>query len=151
MSKHSSNKLINNIFIAENEIKKQINMPNIFDNNFKKYGLLNSIWFKNNLSNLKKPKQIRSFNYKELLPNIKENDYSYIDINLLNNKFIFPIDFVFVTEEMMNLLSENVEDKKYQNKINNYLYEIIIGGKCIIMKNKHGANKYYYIILNKKK
>ena len=58
MSKSNSIKLKDIIFKTENEIKTQINESNNYNkNNFRKYGLLNANWFKNNLSNLTKNKK----------------------------------------------------------------------------------------------
>ena len=133
----------NEINKGEENIKKQLNGNNKFEI-YTKYGLINKSWFKKNKNYLINGK-IKEITYKEILPNIDDRDYSYIG---LGNNFSFPCNFVFVTEKFMNLLSHKAKVKD-KEKIKNFLFEITIGGQCILMKDFHKTPKYRYIILYK--
>ena len=62
----------------------------------------------------------------------------------------FPSEFVFVTNNFLNLISEYIRTYDYNNldDFKKYLFEIAIGGECIIMKNfvtKYTENMYIII------
>ena len=112
------------------------------ENSFSKYGLINTVWYNEYLHFLKKPNKKSNNKIKEKLfkfyflqPIYDERDYSYIGCS--NPKFNLPSDFVFVTNKFVNLISEYISIYDYKNldKFKSYLFQIAIGGECIIMKN----------------
>ena len=134
----------NEIDKGEENIKRQLNTRNIYGNVYEKYGLINKSWFKKNRNNLINGK-IKKITHKEIDPILDKKDYSYINSRC---KFTFPCNFVFATQKFMNLLS-NLAEGKDKKLIKNDLYEIIIGGECILMKDQSGESIYHYIILYK--
>ena len=92
--------VFNELFKAKEIINSQIHKTKNMENSFSKYGLINTIWYKDYLHFLKKPEKESNdeikdklFKFSCLYPSNDLRDYSYIgeDINL-------PCDFVFVTE-----------------------------------------------------
>ena len=134
----------NEIDKGEENIKRQLNTKNNSGSIYAKYGLINKKWFIKNRNNLINGK-IKKITFKEINPIHDDKDYSYINPN---NSFSFPCNFVFGTEKFMSLLS-NLAEGKDKSKIKTYLFEIAIGGECILMKDKKGESEYRYIILYK--
>jgi len=122
-------------------------------NSFSKYSLINTIWYNDYLHFLKNPNKESNDRIKEKLfkfsclhPKSDERDYSYIG----KGKYTFPSEFVFVTNNFVNLISEYIRTYDYNNlnDFKKYLFEIAIGGECIIMKNfvtKYTENMYIII------
>ena len=123
------------IFFIENEIKKNIISNNI-NHNFKKYGILNKDWHNNyqNFIHGSNPTPTYDINY--LTPVINQNYYNY---NNITYKFLFPNNFIIVTKKVINILSRHF-DVNNKNEIYNLIFEIIIGGNCIMIKDKNNKN-----------
>ena len=131
-------KEFNELFKAKEIINSEIHKNKRMENSFSKYGLINTVWYKDYLHFLKKPNkdsnyEKKLFKYELLHPKNDKRDYTYIG----RSTFSFPSDFVFVTQNFVNLISKYIYtyDKYYYEKFKEYLFEIAIGGDCIIMKN----------------
>ena len=101
------------------EEKNKLN--NNIKEGFKNYGLLNINWYKNFIMFLADPKNENVnknlFKYNEIHPKDDERNYTYIDPKF---KFILPSNFIFVTENFINLISQyfnNKEKKKLENDL----------------------------------
>jgi len=129
------------------EIKKEINILND-KKKFKKFGILDSEYFKKYLLFLKEQKNGESnnqfINFKKLYRKIEDKDYSYISKNFV---FTFPINFAFITEKSISLILKKIDDKNIKRKIESESYNIIIGGKCIIMTDPREKSSYSYLVL----
>ena len=138
------------------EIELEINKSKDSGNNFRKYGLLDHNWYKkfqqfliNGISGKKvkrkgkkRKNKIFEFRYEIIIPKFINIDYSEINENLKN----IPTNFTFATETFMDLISEKFLVNE-QVEVKNYLYEVEIGGGCIIMKDFKKTPRYRYIIL----
>ena len=79
---------------------------------------------------------------------IDKRDHTYLGENKF--KFNCPCNFILVTEEFMNIISENFKNHIEEQFVKEYVYEIIIGGECIIMRNYGdtlGRKPYSYLII----
>ena len=71
-----------------------------------------------------------------------EKDFTYIHKNF---KFTFSYNFTLVTQNFMDLLCKNfILDE--QKKLQNCSYRIIIGGKCLIIRDQYNENSTYACI-----
>ena len=146
-----SEKEFNELFKAKEIINSEIhkNENKNMANSFSKYGLVNTDWYKDYLYFLKKPNKMKKeklFKYTRIHPENDKRDYTFFGIGT----FSFPSYFVFVTENFVNLISKYIQtyDYKYLDDFKKYLFEIAIGGDCIIMKNYDTSNtKVMYIII----
>jgi predicted phosphatase len=86
------------------------------------------------------------FNYKDL---IKRNvDRKFTKINK-NFDFTFPSYFMFVNKDFFDVLRDYDTEQKYQKSLST-IFNTIIGGDCLIMKDLHDKNDdnpFRYIIL----
>ena len=76
----------------------------------------------------------------------KEKNYK---INNENFGFTFPSNFIFINQDFMYVLHENVINKKIKEELVS-IFDTIIGGGCLIMKNpddEESINPFRYIIL----
>ena len=142
----------NELFKAKEIINSEIHKNKKFENNILKCSLINTIWYKDYLHFLNKQEKDSNdkikeklFKYCRLHPKNDKRDYSYIG----GSTFSFPSDFVFVTENFVNLISNYIYkyDNKYFDKFKNYLFEIAIGGECIIIKYIKETGRFMYIII----
>jgi len=148
-------KEFNELFKARDEINSEIH-KNKNINDFQKYGLINTQWYKDYIPFIMNSKlesnykyKERLFKYKYLHPKNDERDYSYLDgIGAFN----FPSDFIFVTENFMSLISDNFPNHE-KNKVKSYLSTILIGGECIILRDfiKEVTRSIYIIIYEENK
>ena len=147
-------KEFNELFKAKEIINSEIHKSKNIKNSFSKYGLVNTNWYKDYLHFLKKPSKESNDNIEEKLfknsrlhPEQDKRDYSFIN----RGTFTFPSNFVFVTENFVNLISNYIyqyDDYKNYECFKKYLFEISIGGECIIMKNfKTQYTENMYIII----
>ena len=157
------------LHISEMAIKEDITKFNSEKIIFQKYGLLNKNW-------LKKYKSFYNYDYfiknEEIKYYDKENNIFIIkdlipkfDKKSLKNKYdnsnidiSIPTNFILVSENFINLISHNFENKNnddneinYSEMIKDLIYEVIIGGKCIIIKDKHNENSFFITLYNKSK
>ena len=146
----------NELFKAKEIINSEIHISNKsknVENSFLKFSFINIDWYKDYLHFLKKPNKDSNDRIKEKLykycrlhPNNDQRDYSFIN----KGTYSFPCDFVFVTKDFINLMSDYIYqyDFNFYNKFRLYLFEIAIGGDCIIMKNfKTQYTERMYIII----
>ena len=144
-----SEKEFNELFKAKEIINSEIHKNKNIENSFSKYGFINTDWYKDYLYFLKKPNKIlkeKLFKYSRIHPKNDKRDYTFFGIGI----FSFPSDFVFVTENFVNLISKYIQtyDYCYLDKFKKYLFEIAIGGECIIMKNYDTSDtEAMYIII----
>jgi len=122
------------IYEGENEIKDNIiKMNNIFHKN---YGLLDKDLFNNYqkfLNSMLNDNKIQfSLKFDNFISNFENQSY-----NLL-----IPRNIILVNEQIFysNL---NYFDKNAQNQLINLIYEVFIGGECLIIKDKKYNNVYY--------
>ena len=150
---------MNELYNCEKKIKENIlklNRKNIFIEN---YVLLNKNWIEKykkyyNYEYFLKNKEIESqtnseniFIIKDLIPEFDDRPIECEDEKIKNLNCSLPHNFVLVSDNFIKLILNNFEDGKSNvNKLllDNLIYEVIIGGKCIIIKDKH--NKYSYFI-----
>ena len=137
-----NNDIISELLKAQKEIISGVYKVQYFDNNMKKYGLLNSDWIEKNMDSL--TGQNFYLNDDECLPKEENRDYSFIDDY---SNISIPVNFTFVTEDFMSLLSEKFFYENIKYKIKNYYVEILIGEECIIMMDRQQRYQYSYIIL----
>ena len=137
-----NNDIISELLKAQNEIIFGVYKVQYLDNNMKKYCLLNSDWIEKNMDSLTNQ---NSYLYDDkCLPKEEKRDYSFIDGY---SDISLPVNFTFVTEDFMSLLSEKFFDENIKCKIKYYHVEIIIGEECIIMMDRQQRYQYSYIIL----
>ena len=127
------------LFRIDDEIKAELNDSVGIEKGFKKYGILDSKWFEEYTTFLSKyyqnEKSEIGFNIDLIFPKKDNRDYS-------------PYNFSFVTKNFMNLLSINFIKEKNKNRIKNNLHNIVIGGGCILKKDKGDRIKdFIYIII----
>ena len=137
-----NNDIISEYLKAQNEIISGIYKAQYLNNNTKKYGLLDSDWIDKNMDSF--TNQNFDLYNDECLPKEENRDYSFIDGY---SNISLPVNFTFVTENFMSLLSQKITDENFKNKIKTYYVEIIIGEECIIMMDRQQNYKYKYIIL----
>ena len=134
------------------EIESEINKSRNIGEFSRKYGVLNFNWYHNFMKFLNKkiytnPKNKKfDYNFQNLIPKNESIDpfFSY------EAPITFPSNFVLVTENFMNLISEAF-DYKEQSFVKNYVYNVEIGGNCIIMKDLKQNSSYRYLILKEDK
>ena len=133
---------------SEREIKQALQNPTYFDGNYTKYALLDYEWYKKYkqyLFNLVNKHKNEKFNYdiNALEAKTEEKIFCFINEKNESDEFNFISDFVLVTEQFINSLSYNFNkiDKKL---LLNEMRDIMVGGNCIIRKNRTG-NSYNYI------
>ena len=137
------------LFRIDDKIKAELNDSVGIVKGFKKYGILDSKWFEEYKTFLLKyyqnEKREIGLKIDLIFPKRDNRDYSYIG---KNNIFYFPFNFSFVTQNFMNLLSNNFIKEKDKNRIKNNLHNIVIGGGCILKKDKGDKIKdFIYIII----
>ena len=145
-----NDEMIKELYKAEEEINRMINMPNSVQNGFKEYGLINSKWLDNYINYLKNPNRYQMqpilFNFKNVFGKHEKKDYSYIDNDM---NFSFRVNFSFVSKKSLFLLSENCNNEEDKKDIKKFIDNIIIGGGCIIKRDYSGKAPYSHIIIYK--
>ena len=64
--------------------------------------------------------------------------------------FLIPKDFIIVKEDIIDFLSNYLKDEQKKEK-NNLIFDIIIGGKYIIIKDKNNDNSVFIYLYNKQR
>ena len=146
-SEEEKKNLLHEFAVGEEIIKKEINKSNKVENGFNDFGLLNKDWFNLFIKDqINESERRKLFSKNEIRPKKDERDYSFCG---LGGTFNFPSDFVFATKNFMKLIAKNFNSES--EKVENYLFSIIIGGECIIMRNRgdtNGDKPYSYIIIH---
>ena len=129
----------------ENYIKNNIK-SNKSDFKYEKFGLLNKDWLVEYLSFMKGNKQNEKliFSSDKCVPTLEGKYYKF------NNKvylFSVPDNFVLVSLKFIELIMQYY-DEEYKKKINELIYEVIIGGNCIIIKERKLENINYISLYN---
>ena len=145
-------KIIEECSKIKKEIELEINKSRNIGDFSRKYGVLNFNWYQNFMKFLNKkintnPKNKKfNFNFQKLIPKNESIDpfFAY------EAPITFPSNFVFVTENFMNLISEHFSFKE-QSFVKYYVYNVEIGGNCIILKDFKENSFYRYLILNEDK
>ena len=137
-------KEIKEIFFIEHEIKNKIKCNNLSKPIFKKYILLNKDWFVKYKKSLYNKQKENLFNNDSFFPLFIENNEIY---NEQIYSFFVPNNFIIVTEKFIKLLFGTFE-QKYQQILNELLFDIMVGGECIIIKDKKYANINYISLYN---
>ena len=161
-------KIIDEMFelhLCENKIKEDIIKFNQNCTNSQKYVLINKNWIEKykqyyNYENFLKTQDINS--PPSIIENIFIIDYLFpeFDYRPLESKneeknnmnFSLPKNFVLVSENFIKLIMENFGKNNSKENIEkeifeNLTYEVIIGGKCIIISDKYNKLSYFIAIL----
>jgi len=137
---------------GEEEIKKDLNKPGGLEKGYKIYYLLDNNWveiYKKLISKNKIEESKNLLKVSLILKKDEDKDFTYIHKSF---GLSFPYNFALVTQSFIDLLCKNFH-KEEQNKLKKISFKIIIGGKCLIMKDKKDKNSpFSYITLyNEKK
>ena len=133
---------------GEEEMKKELNKPGGLEKGYKTYYLLDNNW----VENYKKLIANNNFNQINNLLKVdliktkyEEKDFSYVQKDFT---FTFPYNFTFITKNFIDLLCKNFNNIKEQRALKGDSSKIIIGGKCIIMRDQSNESLLFaYIIL----
>ena len=138
------------IYDIEKEIKKELNSKNMKNKNYSPFALVNQ-GICNKYKFLLKEKfdqkeaRVTVFNYNDL---IKKNVDKNYRINKQKLGFSFPSNFLFINEDMLEVIAAYI-DEKYSKYLST-IFNTIIGGGCLIMKDAKDLNDDFserYIIL----
>ena len=143
--------LHNAIYEIEKDILKDLDDKNYLGKKYNSYGLINKDICKKYPYLLKDKFDFNltlnyNFNYNDLPHSNQDKNYK---INNENFGFHFPSNFIFINEDFMYVLRDNVNDPKIKNKLVSK-FDTIIGGGCLIMKKPNdiqSKNPHRYIIL----
>ena len=143
--------LHNAIYEIENDILKDLNDKHYLGKIYHSYGLINKDICKKYPYLLKDKFDFNltlnyNFNYNDLPCPYEEKNFQKINEYF---DFWFPSNFIFVNEDFMYVLHDNVNEPKIKNKLVSK-FDTIIGGGCLIMKNPNDTqskNPHRYIIL----
>ena len=137
-------KIHKELYFIENEINnniKKLNLKPIF----KKYGLLNKDWVDEYKSSLMGGKlNYNIFQFEKISPNF-EKKFNEIDKKLYS--ISVPTNFVLVTENLINLISDYFDDDN-KPKLKELIFEAVIGGECIIFKDNKNDNIHFISLYN---
>ena len=92
-----------------------------------------------------KLKQEFNFNANELIPENEEKIFCMFTGND-DNKYYFPKKFILVTLNFISMIAKYFNHKEVKNFYGR-LYDIFIGGKCIIRKDKGNDLEHYITLL----
>ena len=138
------------IYAIENDIKKEIDNPNLANKKYMPFGLVNQGLCKKYKfllnPNFDRNEAIKKvFNYNDLVKNSEYKDFSYIFPRF---KFNFPSQFIFINKVFMYVIRDNVPQAYKEHLKTNF--DTIIGGGCLIMKDpkdEKDEKLFRYIIL----
>ena len=142
----------------ESKIKGKI-MNNSNEIIFQKYGLLNKNWIEKykkyyNYEHFLQKNEFISPSYKQniffditvLLPKFDESSLNDDVEDIKNLNCSIPINFTLVSINFLNLIKQHFYNSQNKDLINlnfdGLIYEILIGGKCIFIKDKKNPNSY---------
>ena len=130
---------------GEEEIIKELNKPGGLEKEYKIYYLLDNNWvenFKNLMSNKKYKECGNILKVSLIKKKYEDKDFSYVHESF---GFSFPYNFALVTQNFIDLLCKNFNENE-QKSSNQCSFKIIIGGKCLIMKDKKNENSPFAFI-----
>ena len=138
------------IYAIENDIKKEIDNPDLTNKKYMPFGLVNQGLCKKykfllNPNFDKDEARNTQFDYKDLVKKLEDRDFRYINKRF---SFSFPSQFMFINKDFMDVILYYIGEKyKGHLKLN---FDTIIGGGCLIMKDPkdpRDEKPYRYIIL----
>ena len=138
-------KIYDELCLGENIIKEKLHSNKIsYNDGYETYGVLDKIWvqrYKEYLTDYlnNKLKQEFNFNANELRPKTEEKIFGIINGND-NKTYNFPVKYIIVTSHFISMIAKYFNFYN-QELLNHRLYEIFIGGKFLIRKDKR-----YYLI-----
>jgi len=142
-------KILEELCNGEKIIKEKLHLNKAsYKNGYEKYGVLDKNWvqrYKEYITDYLNGKSNQEFNYdiNELIPKPDEKIFCIIERND-NNTYYFPINYVLVTSHFISMIAKYFN---YNNKINDRLYDIFIGGECIIRRDKSNKLEHYITLL----
>ena len=131
--------IINDLFNTDLSKKKYLPFALVNKGICQKYKFLANENFDRNEARKKE------FNYKHLIKRNEHKNFGYIKKGL---SFSFSSNFMFVNIDFLDVIS-NYIPTKYKAPLST-IYNIIIGGECLIMRDAHDINDtepFRYIIL----
>lgn len=135
---------------SENEINEELHKTRSFKK-FLEYGLLNHSWYqeyKVYLKELKNGKN-KKFQYDIKSIDVKtEQKFYFFENDYI--PFNFVDQFEVVNKNFINLLSENFKNKN-KEEIKDMIYNIVIGGNCMICKDCNNDYDNYIFFYEKNK
>jgi len=149
--KNEFQKIYNELCEGENIINNKLQGNIDFNDNYELYGIVNKHWvnkYKKYIIDYLNNKSSRSkFKYKidELRPKTEEKIFCLTNEDE-NHTYYFPCEYILVTHEFIKAISPYF-DYHGQNKLNKRLYDILIGGQCVIRRD-HNNVKNHYITLS---
>ena len=144
-------KIYDELCHGENIIKEKLHSNKIsYNDGYEIYGVLDKNWvqrYKQYLTDYLNNKLKQEFNYNinELRTEHEEKIFCIINGNV-NNSYKFPVKYILVTSNFISMITKYFNPKEV-NYLNGRLYEIFIGGKCIIRKDKRNDLKHYITLL----
>ena len=101
------------IYAIENDIKKEIDNPDLSNKKYMPFGLVNQGLCKNykfllNENFDKDEARNTKFDYKDLGEKFEEKDFSYINSRFI---FTFPSQFIFINKDFMDVIRDYVHEK----------------------------------------
>ena len=137
-------KIHKELYFIENEINNNIKKQKLKPI-FKKYGLLNKDWYEEYKCSLFGRKlNDNIFQFEKISPNF-EKKFNEIDKKLYS--ISVPTNFVLVTENLINLISDYFDDDN-KPKLKELIFEAVIGGECIIFKDNKNDNIHFISLYN---
>ena len=136
---------------GENLIKEKLySNKNSYNDGYEIYGVLDKNFvqrYKEYLTDYlnDKLKQEFYFNANELIPESEEKIFCMFTGND-DNKYYFPKKFILVTSNFISMIAQYFNHKDVNNFYGRF-YEIFIGGKCIIRKDKKNDLEHYITLL----
>ena len=140
----------NAMHIIDNDIKRELINPDLSKKQYLPFGLVSKSLCKKYKFLIdenfdKNEARNKIFNYNDLVKKKEKKNFSHINSNLC---FTLPSDFIFINNEFL-LVIMNYVDKNYRSHLQT-IYNIIIGGGCIIMGHANDENDekpYRFIVL----
>ena len=143
--------IYNELCKGENIINQEMNKYRAFNGNFEVCGFINKKWayrYKQYILGFLEGKcQENSFSYniKELIPKREEKIFCLMNEGIYT--YHVKSKFVLVTEYFISLIS-NFFDAKELEILNDLICSVIIGGQCIISRDKKNEFQFYITVLN---
>ena len=138
------------IYLIENDINNELFSQDLSKKKYSPFGLVNKELvlkypFLLNETFDKNEARKKIFNYKDLVEKIIDKEFT---IGNKPHSFGFPSDFIFVNQDFFYVINNFIPN--YYRKYLTTVYQTIIGGQCLIMKDVRDYNDEFaerYIIL----
>ena len=138
------------IYLIEKDINNELFSQDLSKKKYSPFGLVNKELvlkypFLLNETFDKNEARKKIFNYKDLVEKIIDKEFT---IGNKPHSFGFPSDFIFVNQDFFDVINNFIPN--YYRKYLTTVYQTIIGGQCLIMKDAKDYNDDFaerYIIL----